>query len=777
MTLLHRIVYGILWVVFLQGVSSQSISGYVADCATGRSLGYCNIFIEGTSRGTAANADGYYSLNLPPGSYLIKFQYLGYHSFSTNVTITRQLQILDVNLTPQVVSLDPITVYATQKSGVEELILKASRMKEKSRFIRNYFCHSYTKTSYRSVVDPSLYGGIFETFSELYFNAPDTWHEILLSQRQSANLPQSVNFVSGNTFIDMNADRIKVGNHTLVGLTAKDAIDHYIFQILDTLYQDHKRIFKICFSPRDLRIPSMGGELYLVDKFFIIDRVDVALNPGCNYGLFENIHIVQRYKALNDSMYLPVYALRENEFVTGIPGMPVLLMRKENFRENYRVNDLQNQIAPNADVVKITPEIPFKSVPMFIPPLTLDETIGYKIIDSLVVHNRRLNVFTRVIKWIDLYSEWKTKPIGEISDFVRFNRIEGGFAGAAFDSKSMFSLFALQFGIGYGFADDKLKFHVIPSARWGNRRLSLNASLKWYQILSPIEDPAEYPLLLNSLRGIFGGFDYYDYYYNAGRQVEVTLNYSLLDLTTAVLYERHSPATIGLTHGILPQPEFLDNPVISHGEMAGFRVKATLSNIKFLNSALSRRIIPNQHFTQLELGYETGVKSIGSDYSYDRYLFILTTRRNMTRGISMDLRLEAGFSLGVLPRQKYFEVQGGSADFDLLQSFSTLVQNSLTGSQKLVVFSEFHIGKIFHWATGIPLINSIPWEVSLITHAGWAGEKALNRLTFPDMVTETGIGIDNFFHLFKIEVMFSGVETEYRHPFALTVKIEDFDIF
>lgn len=767
----------LLCILLCQWGLSQSMSGRVTDADTGVRLGYCNISIENTTRGTATNSDGYYSIKLPPGSYRIRFQYLGYQSESVEVNITTIPLNLDIMLHPQVVSLDPITVYANQKTEVENLILKASRMKRKSRFIKNYYCHSYTKTSYRSSFDPALYGGIFETFSELYFNAPDTWHEVLLSQRQSANLPESVNFVSGNTFLDVNSDRIQLGGHTIVGPTAPDAVDYYTFEILDTLYQDHNRIFRIQFSPNNKRIPAMSGELFLVDKFFIINHIDAVLNEMCNYDLFENIHILQRYTALNDSIYLPNYALRENDFVLGIPGTPTLLMRKENFRENYRVNDLQNRISPEADAVEILPAIPFKMVPMFIPPLTMDEAVGYEVIDSMVVLDRRLKNFTRIVKLIDIYSNLNGKPIGEIADFIHFNRVEGLFTGLALDTKSLVSPFALQMGAGYGYSDAKPKFYLTPSVEWGNRAISMKTSLKWYQTLAVIEEPADFPVMLNSFRGAFEGFDYYDYYYSTGHQLEMDINYSHLNLTAAILQETHSTASVTQAHGLFTKPKFLDNPVISSGDLAGVKVQATISNIKYLKSNLSKRLIPNQHFTQLEVGYETGLTAWDSDFSYDRYLMILTTRRNLFTSVLMDMRLETGFSHGALPRQKFFEVQGGSADFDLLKSFSTLDQNSLFGSQKLALFTEFNFGNIFYRWGGVPILQAIPWNVSIITHTGWAGEKQLNQLTLPDMYTEAGVGINNVFNLFKIELMFSAVETDYSQPFTLTVKIEDFDIF
>ena len=193
--------------------SGQSVSGYIKDFESGNPLQYSNISINGTYRGTTSNIDGFFRLALKPGKYQILFQYMGYKSKFIDVQIINQDVKLNIELHPQVLPLDAITVYSNQKSEIELLILKASKQKRKSmKYIKNYFCNSYTKTSYRSgIKNVKAYGGIFETYSELYFNSPNKWHEIILSQKQSSNFPKSVNMVSGNTFLDINTDRIQIG--------------------------------------------------------------------------------------------------------------------------------------------------------------------------------------------------------------------------------------------------------------------------------------------------------------------------------------------------------------------------------------------------------------------------------------------------------------------------------------------------------------------------------------------------------------------------------------
>ncbi|MFQ6611258.1 MAG: DUF5686 family protein, partial [Fidelibacterota bacterium] len=502
----------------------QTIHGRVVDSITQVPLGNCNISIQGTTRGTASNSEGFYSLRLPSGTYVLKFEYLGYNSFIKTIQLDKEPVNLTVSLVPSMIQLEPITVFSDEKSAVELLILKASRIKGKSQFIKNYVCHSYTKTSYRSALDPNSFGGILETYSELYYNSPDTWHEELLSQRQTSNFPQSVNFVSGNTFLDVNADRIEIGGNTLIGPTAPDAIEHYTFSIQDTLFQDNNRIFKIHFTPKNNNQPAMAGELYLADKYFLINHIDADLNSFCNYDLFENIHILQKYKALNDSIYVPNYSLRECDFALEFPGAPKIRTVKENYRENYQVNIPQNQISPIENTVVISQNIPFKSIPMLIPPLTIEEEMAYLQIDSLVTHNYRMKILTRIFKFVDLYSKFNSKPVGDISDFIRFNRVEGLFAGLAYNSKNRWESSMLKVGAGYGISDERFKYFVINSMAYQISIFRIQAALHSYDRIATIESQDDIPLLANSMNSLLRNFDYYDYYFVKGNRLNFQLN-------------------------------------------------------------------------------------------------------------------------------------------------------------------------------------------------------------------------------------------------------------
>lgn len=65
-----------------------SVRGKVTDAATGNPLSEANVFFEGTSRGTATNVDGEYTLeNVAPGTYTLVVTFLGYERQTREITV------------------------------------------------------------------------------------------------------------------------------------------------------------------------------------------------------------------------------------------------------------------------------------------------------------------------------------------------------------------------------------------------------------------------------------------------------------------------------------------------------------------------------------------------------------------------------------------------------------------------------------------------------------------------------------------------------------------
>lgn len=123
-------------ILFTGGVSlveaqtTGKIAGTVTDKETGDPLPGVNIILEGTSLGAAADENGhYFILNVPPGTYDLRAQMIGYET----------VRVTDIRVSVNLTSNIPIEMSQTAITG-EEVVVEAqvsSKKKSQTSSVRN----------------------------------------------------------------------------------------------------------------------------------------------------------------------------------------------------------------------------------------------------------------------------------------------------------------------------------------------------------------------------------------------------------------------------------------------------------------------------------------------------------------------------------------------------------------------------------------------------------------------------------------------------------------
>ncbi|TVR18355.1 MAG: TonB-dependent receptor [Balneolaceae bacterium] len=99
--------------LFSQGIPDEiTLSGTITEQGSQRPLQGATIYVEELERGTAADEDGFYTITLPPGTYSIRFQFLGMRTKTVEVDL-RESQQLDAELAELEMGLDEIIVQGT----------------------------------------------------------------------------------------------------------------------------------------------------------------------------------------------------------------------------------------------------------------------------------------------------------------------------------------------------------------------------------------------------------------------------------------------------------------------------------------------------------------------------------------------------------------------------------------------------------------------------------------------------------------------------------------
>ncbi len=106
------------------------ITGTIVDAETGEPVIGASVFIEGTTKGTASDIDGNYTIrNVEPGTYDLRISYISYTSQRiTNVEVLEgQTVTIDIALSPEVTGLDEIIVTAEAVKSGEAGLLSIQR--------------------------------------------------------------------------------------------------------------------------------------------------------------------------------------------------------------------------------------------------------------------------------------------------------------------------------------------------------------------------------------------------------------------------------------------------------------------------------------------------------------------------------------------------------------------------------------------------------------------------------------------------------------------------
>ena len=140
--------YFILFISFLVICTSSiagKISGRVTDKKTGDPLAFATISVKGSERGTNANNNSFYSLTLPPGTYTLICQYVGYKKEEKSITVTDADITVNFELSQQDENLEMVTVSTKSDYGYEIIKNAIAKRKEHGAELKKFTSEVYTK--------------------------------------------------------------------------------------------------------------------------------------------------------------------------------------------------------------------------------------------------------------------------------------------------------------------------------------------------------------------------------------------------------------------------------------------------------------------------------------------------------------------------------------------------------------------------------------------------------------------------------------------------------
>ncbi len=388
-----RNIFTLVLLLLLTLPLSGAVLGGRVTSVTGEPLAYGAIYVKGTSKGTTTNDQGYYTLDLAPGTYTVIFQVTGYAKKTLEVDLSQGNTTLNVVLSPTAIQL-PEAVVKDGEDPAYAVIRKAiKKRKFYLRQVESYSCDVYIKGLQRVTehpekimgleVDPdgdidSVSGIIYlsESVSKFNFKQPDRIKEEMVSSKVSGdNQAFSYNRASDMlfNFYENVIEIDDLSERGFVSPIANDAMLFYRYRLAGTIMEGDSLVNKIEVIPRRKADPCFRGYIYIMENSWRIHSTELLLTKDAQIDFVDTLLISQTFVPVEKDVWMlftntftfnfGFMGLKGNGFFVGVnsnyiidPDYPKKFFDNEEMYVNPDANQRDSSYWAGTRPVPLTPE-------------------------------------------------------------------------------------------------------------------------------------------------------------------------------------------------------------------------------------------------------------------------------------------------------------------------------------------------------------------------------------------------------------------------------------
>ena len=295
----------------------------------GAVLPYASVYIKGNTKGTVANAEGFYSLELAPGTYTIVCAYVGYQKAEQKVTLGKEVKELNFALNFQQTNLGEVVVKANAEDPAYGIIRNDIRKrKEYLNEIEQWQSTVYMKGMIRTyklpksilgrpvrisndIVDSTGKGIIYfsESLTRYYRKLPNQYKEEVISAKVSGN-SSGFGFNSPKDVeINLYENNIRIeglNSRGFVSPISDNALNFYKYKYEGSYFEDGKEVLRVKVMPKRKYEPLFaGGFVEIMDGSWRIHGVHLGLNKESQIELVDSMLIRQQMFPVNNRVWVP----------------------------------------------------------------------------------------------------------------------------------------------------------------------------------------------------------------------------------------------------------------------------------------------------------------------------------------------------------------------------------------------------------------------------------------------------------------------------------------
>jgi hypothetical protein len=350
-----------------------TLSGKITD-EQNHAIPYASVYVKGTTKGTSANAEGNYTLQLNTGQFTIVFKAVGFKLEKREVGITGN-QTMNMVLQTESYQLKDVVVKIGAEDPAYAIIRKAQKKRKYYLNQVNAFtCDVYTKGMQKILSAPKKLLGVdiqkaapeigldsnrrgilylSEAESKYSFQKPNQVHEEMVSSKVSGtNRGFSLNRASN---IDINfyeniQNWANLSYRPLISPIAENAFFYYNYKYIGFTVENGENINKIQVTPKRGYDACFTGYIYIVDDSWRLYGLDLYITKKQNINFMDTIRLSQQYLPVDKDVWMPT--TNKFEFVGGffnikIGGYYILIYKDYDIHPNFNKKDFK-------EVLKIT---------------------------------------------------------------------------------------------------------------------------------------------------------------------------------------------------------------------------------------------------------------------------------------------------------------------------------------------------------------------------------------------------------------------------------------
>ncbi len=298
------------------------VYGYIVD-EQGEALSFATVLVKGTTKGTSANIDGYYELDLKTDTPIdLIYSYVGFNSKIISIRLEKSKLNQNIQLESAAINIQEFVLDGNAKDPAYAIIKK---VQEKRKYFLDavpaYQCSAYVKGLIEvDSVPEKLLGipidGVFEDNRDKTLYLSETESTLIAEKGQPFKELINASVVSGddqgvsfNSAAEMDFNIFKntfeLGKDIISPL-ASNALLFYRYKLNRSYFDEfNRKIYEIQVIPKGAETPCYSGKLFILDESWALHSSELGINGSRSFEeLLDTLVIQQQYIPIEGSDFM-----------------------------------------------------------------------------------------------------------------------------------------------------------------------------------------------------------------------------------------------------------------------------------------------------------------------------------------------------------------------------------------------------------------------------------------------------------------------------------------